>query len=196
MTSVLALDVAILPPPDVAHRAIQLSAELPAGESKGLRLDAHHLPHITLTQQFVRVEEVDEILERVDDVLRFHPPLPLRITGGGRGSASVWMEVDRTEQLAQLHEQLMETLRGYERPGGTAAAFVGGDARLGDVMWVTGYRLNASLHAYTPHITLGHAKHAPRVEPMTFTATTVAACHLGRFCTCRTVLRKWSLKSA
>ena len=194
MTSVLALDVAILPPPDVANRAIQLSAELPAGESKGLRLDGAHLPHITVTQHFVRVEELDEILERIDDVLRFHPPLPLRITGGGQGSASVWMQVERTDALMRLHEQLMETLRGYERPGGTAAAFVNGGARVGDVMWVTGYRLKASLHAYTPHITLGHAKRPPEVEPMTFTATTVAACHLGRFCSCQKVLRSWSLK--
>jgi 2'-5' RNA ligase len=194
VTNVLALDVAILPPPDVATRAIQLSAELPAGESKGLRLDDTHLPHITVTQHFVRVEETAEILERIDDVLRFHPPLALRITGGGQGSASVWMQVERTEALMRLHEQLMETLRGYERPGGTAAAFVNGEARIGDVMWVTGYRLKASLHKYTPHITLGHAKRPPDIEPMTFTATTVAACQLGRFCTCQKVLRSWTLK--
>ena len=194
MTSVLALDVAILPPPDVADRAIRLSAALPEEESKGLRLDADHLPHITVTQQFVRVEEVDEILEKIDNVLRFHPPLPLRITGGGHGGAAVWMEVERTDALVRLHEQLMETLRGYERPGGTAAAFVDGDARVGDVIWVTGYRLNASLHAYTPHITLGHAKRPPEVEPVTFTATTVAACQLGRFCSCRKALRSWNLK--
>jgi hypothetical protein len=89
----------------------------------------------------------------------------------------------------------MEALRGFERPGATASAFVDGNARVADVMWVTGYRLKSALHAYNPHITLGHAKEPPHVEPFAFEATTVAACHLGQFCSCRRVLRRWSLVS-
>ena len=194
MTKVLALDVAILPSPEVADRAIRSSAALPPAESHGLLLDDEHLPHITLTQQFVRIEELDAICDRLEGVLRGHPPLSLQVTGGGHGGSSVWMDVEKSEALLALHEQLMETLRGFERPGGTAAAFVDGDARVGDVMWVTGYRLKSSLHAYTPHITLGHAREAPRIDPFLFEATTVAACHLGRFCSCRRVLRRWTLK--
>jgi 2'-5' RNA ligase len=196
LTNVLALDVAILPPPEVADRAIRLSAALPDAESHGPLLDGDRLPHITLTQQFVRVEELDAIYERLDTILRDHPPLSLRVIGGGHGGSSVWMEIEKGETLLTLHEQLMETLRGFERPGGTAAAFVDGDARVGDVMFVTGYRLKSSLHAYTPHITLGHAKEAPHIDPFTFEATTGAACHLGRFCSCRRVLRSWTLGSA
>lgn len=195
MTNVLALDVAILPPPEVADRAIRLSAALPADGPDGLRLDEERLPHITLTQQFVRPEELEPIYERLDGILRGHSPLPLRVTGSGRAGSSVWMQVERTDTLLALHEQLMEALRGFERPGGTAAAFVNGDARVGDVMWVTGYRLKSSLHAYTPHITLGRAKEPPRIDPFSFVATTVAACHLGRFCSCRRVLRSWTLEN-
>ena len=89
----------------------------------------------------------------------------------------------------------MEALRGYERPGGTPAAFVDGDGRVGDVLWVTGYRLKSAFHAFTPHITLGHGDRVPEIEPFTFTADTVAACHLGRHCTCRRVLRTWELSA-
>ena len=193
MSTLLALDVAILPPPDVDARAVYLSATLPAAQSQGLRLDADHRPHITLTQQFVRSDELDAIVERLNKVLRGQPPLTLKVTGGGRGASSVWMAVERSAALSQLHEQLMDALHGFERPGGGAAAFVEGDAREGDVAWVTGYRQTSSFGAYTPHITLGHAGKPPRVDPLTFEATTVAACHLGRFCTCRQVLRSWEL---
>jgi len=196
LTNVLALDVAILPPPEVADRAIRLSEALPPPESHGLTLDAERLPHITLTQQFVQVEELDAIYERVDEVLRGHPPVSLTVTGGGRGGSAVWMQVEKSPALVELHGRLMETLRGFEQAGGTAAAFVDADARIGDVVWVTGYRLKSALHAYTPHITLGHAKRPPDVEPFTFEATTVAACHLGRFCSCRRVLRRWELDRA
>jgi 2'-5' RNA ligase len=193
MSQLLAVDVAVLLPPDVRQRAIDLSAALPAGESHGLRLDAGHLPHITLTQMFVRADELETAFERIDEVLRTQAPLTLHVTGGGSGGSAVWMAIDRTPALAQLHERVMEALRGLERPGGTAAAFFEGEARVGDVVWVTGYRLKASLAAFTPHVTLGHAGTPPVIEPFTFEATTVAACHLGRFCSCRAVLRSWEL---
>ena len=193
MPELLALDVAILPPPDVQQRAVQLSATLPADQSQGLRLDAEHLPHITLAQQFVRRDALDAIFERLDEALRGQRPLTIHVTGGGKGASSVWMAVERKAAISRLHQRLMETLRAFDEPGGGPTAFVEGDARVGDVAWVTGYRLSSSLSAYTPHITLGHAGEPPGVDPLTFEATTVAACHLGRFCSCRQVLRSWEL---
>lgn len=191
--SLLALDIALLPPLDVRYTAIELSAALPPSESHGLRLDEDHIPHITLSQCFIRAEEFDAAMDKVDEVVRRTKPLPLTITGGGRGHNAVWMTVSNTPELQALHEAVMEATRGYERPGGTPHTFYGGDARVGDVMWVTSYRLKASFKAYTPHITLGHASSPPDIKPITFTADTVAACHLGRFCTCREIKRVWTL---
>ena len=193
MSALLALDVALLLPPDARQRAMTISASLPPKESHGFRLDADHFPHVTLTQLFVRADEADAALDRIDDTLRGQQPFGIRVTGGGKGHSSVWMAVERTDAIASLHERLLEALRGLERPGGTAAAFFEGDARVGDVAWVTGYRLTSSLSAYNPHVTLGYAANPPAIEPFAFEATTVAACHLGRFCSCRHVLRSWEL---
>ncbi len=66
----------------------------------------------------------------------------------------------------------MAALRGVERAGGTPAAFFGGDARMGDVLWVSSYRANSSFVGFTPHITLGHAEQPPVVERMSFQAST------------------------
>ena len=195
MSQILALDVALLPPSDVAQRAIELSASLPVSESQGLRLDAEHLPHITLTQQFVRVADLDEALANVEEVLRSQRRRRLMVSGGGRGDDAVWMAIERTAAIVALHERLMSVLRDLKQPDGSVAAFVGEAARAKDVLWVSGYRTKSSFAAFTPHITLGHAKEPPRIEPFEFEATTVAACHLGRFCTCRRVLRTWTLRS-
>lgn len=193
MTQLLALDVAILPPPDVTRRAMEYSAALAVEGSRGLRLDDTHLPHVTLTQQFVRQEELDTAFDRIGDVLRGRPFLTLRISGGGKSGHTVWMTVEQSREILDLHEALMEALRGLERPGGTPAAFVGDDARAADVLWVAGFRLKSSFGSFTPHITLGHAVEAPAIQPFTFEARTVAACQLGRFCSCRRVLRQWTL---
>jgi 2'-5' RNA ligase len=193
MARLVALDVAILPPPDVTARAIELSAALPAEGSQGLRLDADHLPHITLTQQFVRQEELDDVFARIGEVLATQPTLRILITGGGYSGHTLWLAAERSPELSDLHARLMEALRGLERPDGGPHAFVEGHGRVGDVIWVAGFRLKSSFGAFTPHITLGHGRKAPVVEPFTFDATTIAACHLGRFCTCRRVLRTWTL---
>ena len=191
----IALDVALLPPGPVNALATTLSASLPRKHSKGLRLDPAHPPHITLTQQFVREAELDEVLDRIDRVARDTPPLPLHVPGGGRGRSSVWMAVDPAPELVALHARLMDDLRGFERPAGGPGAFFEGDARPSDVIWVAGYRAKSSFTAYTPHITLGHAPGPPSIAPFKFTAATLAACHLGRFCTCRHVFRSWTLRA-
>lgn len=191
----LALDVAILPPPEVSRRAIELSAALPEAETQGLRLDGNMLPHVTLTQQFIQTADLDVALEHVASMLADCRPLPLSVTGPGRGQSSVWMAIERTPALSELHRSLMDVLGPLERSGGTAAAFVDGDARARDVAWVTDYRRVSAYASFRPHITLGHAATLPRVEPLGFTATTIAVCHLGRFCTCRRVLRRWELEA-
>jgi hypothetical protein len=105
----------------------------------------------------------------------------------------LWLTVERTPALLHLHQHLMDALRGLERPGGGPGAFHEGAGRVGDVLWVSSFRLESSFGAYTPHITLGHGPRVPTVEPFAFEATTVAACQLGRFCSCRKVLQAWRL---
>jgi 2'-5' RNA ligase len=192
MSKLVAMDVAILPPADVTARAIEFSAALPSERSQ-YRLDAEHLPHITLTQQFVRQDELDSAFARIDEALQQQRPLRIAITGGGQSGHTLWLSVERTPDLQELHERVMEALRGLERPDGGPHAFFEGQGRMGDVLWVAGFRLKSSFGAFTPHITLGHGNEPPSVEPFEFDATTVAACHLGRFCTCRRVLRAWDL---
>lgn len=190
--SVIALDIAILPPPAIGQLAMDLSAALPASESKGLLLDSDHVPHITLTQQFVRESDLDAYLESVAEVLRDRAPLRLDATGGA-GSGTVWIGIERTPAIRSLHEQLLEATARFEQRDGDVSAFFGGDARNRDVHWVSNYRAKSSYEHFLPHITLGHTTHPPLVQPFSFEASMIAVCHLGRFCTCRRIVRAWEL---
>ncbi len=191
-----AIGIAILPPADVSARATALSAALPADESQGLLLIGDRLPHITLTQQFIPSESLDALLAQVDRVAGGHPLLRLRVTGGGKGSNSVWMSIERTPELTSLHERLQQVTEPFEVDTGDAPAFFGADARDRDVGWVREFRRESSCDRFTPHITLGHASEPPVIEPFDFVATTIAVCHLGRFCTCRRIIRAWELRDA
>lgn len=192
-TTTTAIDIAILPPADVSARAVALSAALPVAESQGLLLGGDRLPHITLTQQFVRSESLDALLAQIDRVVGGQSRLRLRVTGGGKISNAVWMSIERTPELAGLHERLEQVTEPFEVSTGDPSAFFGDDARDRDARWVEEFRRESSFERFTPHITLGHAAAPPFVEPFDFVATTIAVCHLGRFCTCRRVIRAWSL---
>jgi len=187
----IAVDVAILPPRRVSELAIELSASLPKAEAQGLLLGPDYLPHLTLLQLFVSPDDLNAYLDRVGEVVAAYPAMRLRVTGGAVGGHTVWMEIERTPALVQFHSRLLDASLPFERPGGDATAFLDGDARDRDVGWVAGYRATSSGASFRPHITLGHATHPPVIEPIEFEATTVAACHLGRFCSCRRVLRAW-----
>jgi 2'-5' RNA ligase len=188
-----AIDIAILPPADVSARAIALSAALPADQSQGLLLGADCLPHITLTQQFIPSESLDQFLAQVEYVLQDRQPIRVQVTGGGKGSNSVWMSIERSPELMNMHERLLQIAEPFEATSGDVSAFFGEDARERDVRWVREFRRQSSFDRFTPHITLGHASEPPAVEPMAFIATTIAVCHLGRFCTCRRIIRAWHL---
>jgi 2'-5' RNA ligase len=191
--TVLAIDIAILLPADVSARAVAMSAALPAIESQGLRLGADRLPHITLTQQFVPSESLGDVLSRIDRVADGHALLRLRVTGGGKGNGSVWMSIERTPELVGLHERLQQVMEPFEVDTGNPSAFHDADPRDRDVRWVREFRRESSFERFTPHITLGHAMEPPVIEPFDFVATTIAVCHLCRFCTCRRIIRAWSL---
>jgi len=97
----LALGVAILPPPSVSKRAIELSAALPAADAKGLRLDDDRLPHITLTQQFVAEQDVDAVLATIEATMTNYDTLHLNVTGPGRGQSAVWMSITPALDLVE-----------------------------------------------------------------------------------------------
>jgi 2'-5' RNA ligase superfamily len=191
----VAIDVAILVAGDVAVQAREVNLALAAGRADALRLDDSHLPHVTLAQQFVDRARLDELFTELDRIVRHEPGLSLRISGAVVERGTVQLAVDASPDLQRLHELLMDAIEPFESPEGGADAFrTDGEAiRPQDVDWVRSYRDDAAYAHYRPHITVGHAAAGPSVAPVNFRASRVGVCELGRFCTCRTVLRDWKL---
>jgi 2'-5' RNA ligase len=192
-----AIDVAILVPEVVGASARDINAVLARGREKPLRLDATHLPHLTLAQQFVERRRLDDLYTELDRVLRHEPVLRLRVSGIAVEDGTVMFTVDCVPDLQRVHELVMETLQPFEAPEGASDAFArnGETIRPGDIDWVRSYRERSAYTHYRPHVTLGHGPVPPAAAPIEFCGETVAVCHLGRFCTCRAILRAWTLGS-
>jgi 2'-5' RNA ligase len=192
-----AIDIALLLPGEVSALAVDLNRRLDGGQPEGLTLDGTHLPHITLVQLFAREERLEELFRRVDGAAAGFPGIELRVKGLDDGTDTAMLVFEENRELRALHAALIDAAREFEVPGG-AASF---DTRPGerpardrDVAWVSSYSREHSLEQFLPHVTVGHGAGAGPVAPFPFTAGRLAVCHLGRHCTCRTVLHERRLR--
>ena len=193
----MAIDVALLLPEEIRARAEALHSTLREQRPDGFRFDETHHPHISLAQQFVRQARLPALIERVDSVLRGLSPLSLRVLGVRPYASVTHFLLERAPELVKLHETLMQAVEPFEEPTGAAEAFYSQDdepARPEDVDWVRQYRSHASYANFVPHVTLGIGIVPESRETFAFTAHHVGLFHLGRFCTCRVLLRKWILE--
>jgi 2'-5' RNA ligase len=191
-----AVDLALLLPEPAAARAKAANAALLArcpNPSDALRLDSTHLPHITLVQMFVSDASLPALIERVQPILGGSQPLTLRVTGVGASTTAAHFAIESNPLLQSLHESLMDAVQPYEETGGGAEAFYsdGEPPRDADIAWVARFRVTSSYGNFSPHITLGIGPPPEFRKPFEFTAVRAALCRLGRFCTCRIVLREW-----
>ena len=89
----------------------------------------------------------------------------------------------------------MDHLHALDVAVGDLTAFVSGGEppRESDLTWVKQFRSHATYAHFDPHITLGVGTIATPLAPTNFVATELAVCHLGRLCTCRRILARWTL---
>ena len=136
------------------------------------------------------------LVERLNLVLHDISALSLAVLAVVEQQSTISFLLDRTPQLLELHENLMEALKEWEEEGGDVDAFYSNEepAREKDVDWVANFRTAASYRKFIPHITLGFGQGPQRTEPFDFLARRVGLFQLGRFCTCRVSLREWRLR--
>ena len=193
----LALDVALLPPAACRPQLAAMNAALDP-PPRGFRFDDTHLPHVTLAQQFVAADRLDDVVRCLARVVRRAAPLRLRSTGLSRGRTTSSLRLEPTAALSRLHAGVMDALLPLDAgPGGESAfASHGEPPRAADLEWVTHFRDQTAYARFDPHITLGvgappDAPDAPAA--LDALADRVALCRLGRYCTCRRALAVWTL---
>ena len=193
-STVLAIDVAILVPPALRQTLTRLNAML-AGPPDGFRFDDTHLPHITLAQQFVHTSHLSAVNRTVGELTRHLSAFALETSDIGHGRPAPTWAVRPTPTLIRLHRDLMDALLRFDVGHATLASFAVNDEppRQADLDWVTTYRAQAAYDRFDPHITLGVGAPPATPEPARFVATHLALCHLGRYCTCRRLITRWSL---
>jgi len=191
----LAVDVVLLPDDAMTQRAIEINRRLLTNGSQGIVLSQDdHLPHISLAMGCIEQEDVPTIRQRLEDLARRTPIRELRIVGivnstNSRGETTSLLEVERTEELQKLHEQVMKEMTPFFRYDVSETMICDDVVSPSTLDWIRTYPQKSSYENFRPHITIGYGKVPPGLSfPIPFTVTRLALCHLGNHCTCRKIL--------
>ncbi len=190
-----AVDVVLLPGEAMADRTIAANRELV--EKFGEKIVLHKekcLPHISLAMGCIEDEDIDAIGEVLKGIAEGAALGELLVVGievseNSLGEKVSIFEVERTEQLQRLHNEVMEKLLPYFSYDVSSEMIYGkGEVAETTLMWIKNYSEKSSFVKFSPHITIGYGESSGMTFPIKFTASKLALCHLGNHCTCREVL--------
>lgn len=186
----IAIDVILLLPKEIVDKAIEINNQL-ANDS--IKLDKENcLPHISLCMGAVKEENLPKIKRIINEIADEFSKLPLTINK--INDKYICFEIKNTEKLQKLHETIITKLSYYlSYDSTTDMCFSPPPVVERTLFWINNYKEKSSFENFYPHITLGISKLNKKRLNIKFTASKLAICHLGNYCTCREIIHSINL---
>jgi 2'-5' RNA ligase len=193
----IAVDAVLLPDEEMTDRVIAINAELVKHGNREIVLSKECcLPHISLAMGCIDDADIANIEKILAEIGRQKSIQKLVVYGvftsinNNSDKVSVYV-VKKTEQLQQLHEEVVNRIARYTTYEATKEMIYGYPEETvaeGTLLWIKDYRKKASFANFLPHITVGYGVVPVPEAPIEFGVSALALCHLGNHCTCRRIL--------
>lgn len=198
----IAIDVVLLPCPEMMDVAININQNLLNEYEHKIVLDKKKcLPHISLGMGCVDKDKVSEINNIIQEIVQDFSLFNLRVFGlhsaliPSREGKVSGLLIENSDKLQRLHEVIMKRLWDYLSYDVTKTMLFN-PSEVEDVtlFWIKDYaRKFYDPSLFQPHITVGYGESSPPSLPIDFTASQIALCQLGNYCTCREVISCFEL---
>lgn len=198
----LAIDIVLLPSEEMLEHAIAVNEQLRQQNPPKIVLDKINcLPHISLLMGCISQSDLPWISEIVTAIAHSEPIFQLEITAvktdpmpDGRKVTVLNISPDR--RLQTLHETLIDQLQAFLSFDATPEMLYNPpEVEEISLLSINNYLKSSSFNHFSPHITAGIGAYHHGNYSISFTASTLAICHLGNYCTCRKVLYAVTLKA-
>jgi len=190
----IAVDIVILPPEEIMDFIIKINEEL-EDKKNGIQLNkTDYLPHLTLAMGAVEEDAVPVIREKLKQTLLNFKPVKITIShiktsDRPDGMKISSLDVEKSQELQELHEAVMKMMSDFFTYEGSPEMFyTPPPVEELPIFWLKNYHKTSVHERYSPHITVGLGVPKEAKLPLTFTASRIALCHLGNYCTCRRIL--------
>jgi len=191
----IAINVVLLPPDPVMDMALDWNQMLCKVRPANIALGKlQYLPHISMVMGCIREDQLAQANGLLQSIASQQSALALevpniRTVNGASGNTVITLDINPTRELAALHESIVNKFQRLITQDADEAAIndippISDDA----IEWINHYIPDQCFDNFWPHITLGFGDPPPRFQPISFRASRLAICHLGNYCTCRTIL--------
>jgi hypothetical protein len=210
MPELIAIDVLVLPDDATVERAREVNARLRESEPGGFAFDETHPPHLTTVQCYVRVRELERVLDAVEQAVAGTDLAALAYEAVGIGHVDweapgigyAMYVVQSSTAVPEFQLRVARALGPFTESGGTAAAFFtdAADPEINEatVRWVERFAQDQVGPQYTPHLALGFATlddlaliEGSPFTPFAIHALGVAVYQLGNNGNARREIRAW-----
>jgi len=192
----IAIDVVLLPSKEMMNKTIEINKELLKNNEIKIILDKEKcLPHISLCMGCIEEDKIPEIKKILDEISTEFSQLNLQATDLKadiipNGKKVSGLHIKDQEELQKLHETIMKKLWKYlSYDAKISMLFNPPEVEEVTLYWIKNYakkREDPSL--FCPHMTVGFGETDRFQLPIEFTASKIALCQLGNYCTCRKVI--------
>lgn len=197
-------DVVIIPSPEVASRACEMSERIGSRYSTSFALDdVLRVPHLSLYHFAIEEQTLPEVIKRLGVIATSREIFMLRATGYDVANVP-WLQIlyERDEPLAKLHQDVLEKVAPLCAKGSHDQREDWSDMSPARQENLELYGWSEARSLYRPHITLTRFAETVSVEEIeqlplgeySFRATTVGLYELGEYGTCHNLLASFTLE--
>lgn len=189
-----AVDFVILPPDHVMDIAISLNSGV-CDMSRIVLNKSQSFPHVSLLMGCLRVEDFKQAEFMLKTIASQHRAMPLKVrhfrtvkTGTGD---ILTLDIEPYNGLQILHQSLIDGCSQLLSKDAKEEDVFGDPPIASTLDWINNFIPNSCFENFWPHITIGYTDEnalPEKIEPFTFTASRLAICHLGNYCTCKRIL--------
>jgi 2'-5' RNA ligase len=198
----IAVDIVLLPSEEMADKILTANKELLKRNAAKIVLDKEScMPHISFAMGCIDEKDIHDIGKILKTIAQQNPLGQLSAigihTGTNRAGEKVSVfQIEKTESLQSLHEEVMQRLVRYFSYDVRAEMVLSSSETSESTLdWIKNYPEDSSFDNFFPHITIGYGEINNFSFPIKFNALKLALCHLGNHCTCRKILASVNLKN-
>ena len=197
----IAIDVVLLPSIEMMELAIEINKELLKNNEHKIILNKEKcLPHISLCMGCIEEDKIPEINNLLDEIsknfLQFNlEAVKLKADIIPTGKKVSGLHIKNQDNLQKLHENIMKKLWNYlSYDVEISMLFNPHEVEEVTFYWIKNYaKKYYNPSSFHPHITTGFGETNKFQLPIKFTASKIALCQLGNYCTCKKVISSFNL---
>lgn len=199
MSNLLAIDIVLLPSPQIMDQIISLTSHLAAADTRLNKTDC--LPHLTLAMGALEQSSIPEVSEVLQELAENSRKLEIKLlktkyydTPDKKHFSE--LVVEPSPELMRLHSDVMEEFRPFVSDVNVETNMFFNPPEVAEIStyWVEHYFDKKSPRDFRPHFTLGEGNAIYIKTLKEFMVDRIALCHLGTYCTCRKILAEFNLK--